>query len=154
LRSYRNSQIEAVTIAVVLALTRGDRIEARSRGRAQSSGLSLPTSGPVMSGQNCTKVLVNVNPRAEAAPNVRPSSGSRNRLLKRKRNIGPASISTCATIGTTTPASRKPPFRSPVMFKCDTAPPVHTEKRYPRTAPATIVAPTTSHGSSSYTSTS
>jgi hypothetical protein len=76
-RSYRLSQKAAVTSDVVAALMSMIRIPEFSSRSDQSTGEPVPTSGPARSGQIDVSIVASVNPRAEAAPNVSPSSGSR-----------------------------------------------------------------------------
>ncbi len=76
-RSYRLSQKAAVTSDVVAALMSMIRTPEFSKRSDQSTGEPLPTSGPARRGQIDVSIVASVNPRAEAAPNVSPSSGSR-----------------------------------------------------------------------------
>ena len=54
---------------------------------------------------------------------------------------------TCAITGMAIPARTKPVSRSPVSNSPESAPPATFANSAPSTAPTTIVAPITSHGS-------
>src|SRR2546430_9654458 len=89
-RSYLWSHAEAATSAVVDAFTSETRRPARARRTAHSRGEPPAPSGPPSRGQKAVRELASENPSADAAPNARPSRGSRNRPPHTQKQSAPA----------------------------------------------------------------